>query len=54
MSTSRGARQIWRCAPPTSRPNTYTAREVGELRYAVFAHRRFFKGSKVPALEDLP
>jgi len=35
-------------------PEHLYGREVGELRYAVFAHRRFFKGSKVPALEDLP
>jgi DNA-binding transcriptional LysR family regulator len=35
-------------------PEHLYGREVGELRYAVFAHRRFFKGSKTPALEDLP
>jgi DNA-binding transcriptional LysR family regulator len=28
-------------------------RNVGELRYAVFAHRRFFHGGKAPKLEEL-
>jgi len=28
-------------------------RKVGELRYAVFAHRRFFRGGKAPKLEEL-
>lgn len=35
-------------------PEHLYGREAGELRYAVFAHRRFFKGGKTPALEDLP
>ena len=35
-------------------PEHLYGREVGELRYAVFAHRRYFRGGKAPALEDLP
>lgn len=35
-------------------PEHLYGREVGELRYAVFAHSRFLKGKTAPALEDLP
>ncbi|MDR3415898.1 MAG: LysR family transcriptional regulator [Nevskia sp.] len=35
-------------------PEHLYGREVGELRYAAFAHRRFFKGGRAPALEELP
>lgn len=29
-------------------------RKVAELRYAIFAHRRYFSGGKAPKLEELP
>jgi DNA-binding transcriptional LysR family regulator len=35
-------------------PEHLYGREVGEVRYAVYAHRRFFRGGKAPALEALP
>ncbi len=39
----------------TNRPPEHLyGREVGELRYAVFAHPRYFKRGKAPAPEDLP
>jgi DNA-binding transcriptional LysR family regulator len=35
-------------------PEHLYGREVGKLRYAVFAHRRFFRSGQAPALEGLP
>jgi DNA-binding transcriptional LysR family regulator len=35
-------------------PEHLYGREVGKLRYAVFAHRRFFRRGRSPALEELP
>lgn len=35
-------------------PEHLYGREVGEIRYAAYAHRRYFRGGKTPALEDLP
>jgi DNA-binding transcriptional LysR family regulator len=35
-------------------PEHLYGREVGQIRYAVYAHRRFFRGGKTPTLEDLP
>jgi DNA-binding transcriptional LysR family regulator len=35
-------------------PEHLYGRQVGELRYAVYAHRRFGKSGKPPALADLP
>lgn len=35
-------------------PEHLYGREVGTLRYAVYAHRRFFRNGRAPALEELP
>ncbi len=35
-------------------PEHLYGREVGEIRYAAFAHRRYFKRGAAPALEDIP
>jgi DNA-binding transcriptional LysR family regulator len=35
-------------------PEHLYGREVGEIRYAAFAHRRYFRNGRRPALEDLP
>lgn len=35
-------------------PEHLYGREVAQLRYAVFAHRRYFRRGRSPALEELP